>query len=139
MTWYKARDWCTERGMQLATLKTLNQLEAVAKELTSRVLSKKRARKRFEIKISTFHSVAANNNFWVSASDIGRTPHGQFQWLDGTPVDKASWASGDPNDAKEGKETCVYLYTGDAKLRDESCSDTNRILCEIPAALSSRF
>jgi len=33
VTWYKARDWCTERGMQLASLKTLIQVEAVAKEL----------------------------------------------------------------------------------------------------------
>jgi hypothetical protein len=43
MTWYKAREWCTERGMQLAMLKTLSQVEAVSKELTSRGHSKKKS------------------------------------------------------------------------------------------------
>jgi Lectin C-type domain len=99
---------------------------------------RKRVRKRFEIKISTFHSVA-DDLFWVSASDIGRTPHGQFQWPDGTPVDKATWRSGQPDEAKEGQEMCVGLYTGDAKLYDVRCSRTAYILCEIPAALSSCF
>jgi hypothetical protein len=27
------RDWCTKRGMQMSTLKTLSQMEAVSKEL----------------------------------------------------------------------------------------------------------
>jgi Lectin C-type domain len=101
---------------------------------------RRRVRKRIEIKIETFRSVADNYWFWVSASDIGRTPHGQFQWQDGTPVDKSTWLSGDPNDAKEGQETCVYLNTYNAKLVDHSCSGTLfRILCELPAALSSCF
>jgi acetyl esterase/lipase len=100
---------------------------------------RKRVRKRFEIEISTFRSVADWHWIWVSASDRGRTPHGQFQWPDGTPVDNATWYSGQPNDAEEGQETCVYLHSGDAKLGDWSCSDTSRILCEIPAALSTCF
>jgi Lectin C-type domain len=121
----------------MATLKTLSQVEAVTEELRSRGLSKKRVRKRFEIKIKTFRSVAAWSALWVSASDIGRTP-GQFQWPDGTPVDNATWDNRQPNKAKEGQETCVYLYTEDAKLFDISCSDTAAyILCEIPAALST--
>jgi hypothetical protein len=136
---YTARVFCTARGMQLATFKTLSQLKAVDKELISRGQSKKRARKRFEIKIKTFCSVADWNGFWVSASDIGWTPHGQFQWPDGTPVDKATWASGEPNDAKEGQEACVYLWTAYAKLFKSSCSGTNRILCELHAGLSSCF
>jgi Lectin C-type domain len=98
-------------------------------------------RKRFEIEILTFCSVAVGfwDNFWVSASVRGRTPHGQFHWADGTPVDKSTWLSGQPDQAKEGQEMCVFLYTGDAKLFDLSCSYTFRILCEIPAALSSCF
>jgi hypothetical protein len=40
-TWYRARDWCTERGMQLASLKTASQVEAVSQELKKRGLSKK--------------------------------------------------------------------------------------------------
>jgi hypothetical protein len=45
VTWYKAREWCRERGMQLATLKTLSQVEAVSKELKSRGWSKKKSEK----------------------------------------------------------------------------------------------
>jgi len=41
MSWYKARAWCTERGMQLPNLKTWRQVEAVTEELTSRVGCKK--------------------------------------------------------------------------------------------------
>jgi hypothetical protein len=37
VTWNEARDWCTERGIQLATLKTLTEVEAVAKELKFRI------------------------------------------------------------------------------------------------------
>jgi hypothetical protein len=45
VTWYKVRDWCTERGMQMATLKTLSQLEEVSKELGSRGWGKKKSEK----------------------------------------------------------------------------------------------
>jgi hypothetical protein len=45
VTWYKARKWCTKRGMQLANLKTLVQVEAVAKELRSRVWGKEKSKK----------------------------------------------------------------------------------------------
>jgi hypothetical protein len=56
MTWYKARDFCTEGGMQLPTLKTLSQVEAVSKELKSRGQRKKKSeKKQFENKISTSH------------------------------------------------------------------------------------
>jgi Lectin C-type domain len=96
-------------------------------------------RKRFEIEILTFRSVRLRQIFWVSASDIGRTLHGQFQWADGTEVDKSIWASGQPDNSKEGKETCVFLHTGEAKLYDFSCSTTRSILCELPATLSSCF
>jgi hypothetical protein len=41
LTWFEAREWCTERDMQLATLKTLSQVEAVTKELENRGLSKR--------------------------------------------------------------------------------------------------
>ena len=77
---------------------------------------------------------------WVSASDIGRTPHGQFHWSDGTPVDKANWETGEPDRAEEGKETCGFLRTGDTKLFDIPCSLTTSILlCELPAALFTCF
>jgi len=94
---------------------------------------------RNRIEISTFRSVADKQQFWVSASDAARTPPGQYQWADGTQVDNSTWASGQPNEAGVGKEMCVGLYTGEAKLFDWICPHTAHFLCEIPAALSSCF
>jgi len=41
MKWYEARDWCLERGIQLATLKTLSHVEELAKEIKKHVKGKK--------------------------------------------------------------------------------------------------
>jgi hypothetical protein len=84
-------------------------------------------------KFSTFLPDADNNGYWMSASDIGWTP-GHFHWNDGSAVEKSAWASGQPDYAGAGKETCVYFHTGDAKLRDWKCSDPGRILCVLPVA-----
>jgi hypothetical protein len=134
VNWFEARYWCKKREMQMATLKTWSQREAVSRQLMHRGRSKKEQKiERVEIKIKTFRSFAAGYGFWVSAS------HGQFQMPDGTPVDKATWESGEPDEAGAGKETCVFLSTAYAKLLDYSCSNTRNILCEVPAALFSCF
>jgi hypothetical protein len=98
-----------------------------------------RKKKRFEIKIKTFRSLfAAMHNFWVSASDAAWSPLGQYQWPDGTPVDKSTWGKAQPSQARVGKENCVFLITGDAKLYDAgSCVGTTFLLCELSAQLSS--
>jgi hypothetical protein len=36
LNWRDGRDYCQKKGMQLASLKTLTQVEAVAKKLSSR-------------------------------------------------------------------------------------------------------
>lgn len=84
-----------------------------------------------------YFSVTDGSIFWLSASDVGRVA-GQFQWTDGTPVDKSTWQSGEPNSFGKGKEACVYLDTGYAKLLDWSCTTSGPyILCEVHAALAS--
>jgi hypothetical protein len=70
----------------------------------------------------------SGNYYWVGASDVGQQP-GQFRWTDGTKVDDAWWASGQPNDHGQGKETCVYL--GHAKLADDPCSTSTYFVCEV--------
>jgi hypothetical protein len=100
---------------------------------------RKRVKKRsVKLKFKLF-ALFAGWNFWVSASDIGQSPHGQYLWADGSPVDNSLWASKEPNRAGAGKETCVSLDTGYVKLRDARCSGSVYILCELPAALSSCF
>jgi hypothetical protein len=86
-----------------------------------------------------FCSVADINVFWLRASDIGRTPHGQFQWEeDGSIVDESAWRSGYPEN--EGKETCVYYLTqASAVLYNNDCSMKLSLLCELPEMLSSCF
>lgn len=39
MGWKDSRDWCWKKGMQLASLKTLSEIEAVAEELEKRTSS----------------------------------------------------------------------------------------------------
>jgi len=53
-------------------------------------------------------------------------------------MEKFLWQNGEPNSFGKGKEACVYLDTGYAKLLDWSCTTSGPyILCELPAALSS--
>jgi hypothetical protein len=40
MDWSKARDWCAQKRMRLASLKTLNQMKAVSNELNRRNIGK---------------------------------------------------------------------------------------------------
>lgn len=43
VSWYEARDWCSERGMFIATLKTLSEMQAVSKGFLNRGLGKSKA------------------------------------------------------------------------------------------------
>jgi hypothetical protein len=144
VTWYDASDWCAERGMQLPSLKTLSQVQAVENELRNSGYRKQKIDRDIEIKIETFCSVTGNHWFWVSASDIGRTPHGQYQWADGTPVDRSTWYSGQPDDARAGKETCVYLRTGytpnwATTPAQTLCTSSARFLLRSPRALNNQM
>lgn len=37
MTWNESREWCAEKGMRQASLKTLNQVQEMLKELKNRL------------------------------------------------------------------------------------------------------
>jgi Lectin C-type domain len=132
MDWNASAEYCEQREMQMATLKTSNELLQVAEQLYHRVGCKMKT-EDFQL-FSTFRFVA-DPALWLSASDIGQE-HGQFHWSDGSPVDKSTWRMGQPDSALEGQETCVFFGTFYVKLYDESCSGTNTILCEVPAARS---
>jgi len=79
--------------------------------------------------------------FWVDASDIGQQP-GHFAWSDGRKVNNTFsnfWYSGEPNNFGTGKETCVFLSADSGKLRDEPCSHSRAIICELAACPVSEF
>lgn len=120
--------------MRQASLTTLREMQAVSNELKNHGLGQK-IKSYLRFKILIFCSDVEWREIWVSASDIGRTP-GQFYWPDGTLVDTTTWNKGDPNGYGTGKPACVYIANSNAKLCDDSCSDTREILCEVPAALA---
>jgi hypothetical protein len=130
VNWNEAQEYCQQKGLEMAMLKTSNELKLVAEPFELREKGKKE--QLFVGEFNFFFSVAESNWFWLSASDIGRTPHGQFQWEDGTPVERTAWARQQPDEAGAGEQTCVYFLTGDYKLYDNRCSRTSGILCEFP-------
>jgi hypothetical protein len=136
-TWYKARDWCDERGMQLASLKNVTLTEAVTQELKSRGCKKiKNIKLSWDWNFPPFGFVAVSSGVWTSASDIGRTA-GQYHWMDGTPLDKSVWHRGDPDTFSAGNVTCAFLatYFNPALLVDYTCLQVWDTLCEFPTEL----
>lgn len=129
VTWYDAQKYCEQLGMQMTMLKTskeLAQVEAPLEQTGKSILNKSNWCGNYQL------FFAESSWFWLSASDIGRTPHGQFEWADGSPVPRDAWARQEPGDAAAGQETCVYFLPGDNKLYDNRCSGTSGILCELP-------
>jgi len=68
----------------------------------------------------------------VDASDVGQEP-GQFVWQsDGTKVDAALWARGNPDHFGAGEDAGVYLKTEHGKLFDYRCSSAHfSFICEV--------
>jgi hypothetical protein len=51
MKWKGAKEYCEQRGMQMATLKTSHEVQQVAEQLKQRGLNRKIKRADFEIEI----------------------------------------------------------------------------------------
>lgn len=136
MTWSKAREWCTERGMHLPSLKTSSEMQAVTDELRKLLGYSKKAQID-EVRNLSLTFVAAGD-FWLSGSDIGRTA-GQFYWQDGTLVDGSLWETGYPQNYGAGKQSCVEFQIQHGQLFDFGCSSTDYIICEVPVELATCF
>jgi len=67
----------------------------------------------------------------VSGSDSDLNP-GKFHWSDGTEVDDALWDKGQPSSFGPGYQTCVFLYTEDAKLGDYRFKKIIKIMINRP-------
>ncbi|XP_072255314.1 CD209 antigen-like protein A isoform X2 [Pyxicephalus adspersus] len=59
---------------------------------------------------------------------IGLTKSGEWKWVDGSSLNKAFWAKGQPNNYK-GKQNCGKLHAG---LHDRDCPEASRYICEKP-------
>jgi hypothetical protein len=121
-------EYCQHNGMQLPTLKTIDELQQLGQQLTQEEFGKTRDFPR---------GLAI---FWMSARDIdGATPK-QYLWADGSPVDNALWLYGEPNSVIAGQDTCVlYHYSGsNARLWETDCGQTGtNIMCEVQATSSA--
>jgi hypothetical protein len=122
VNWTTAKNFCEERGLELAKIESEREMKLVsdARPVKCECFG---AREKWHYKMRLI-----SDWYWVGASDFGRRP-GLFCWTDGTQVDEALWNSGQPNDHGQGKETCVNLRH--AKLYDYSCSSSRYFVCEV--------
>jgi CotH kinase protein/Lectin C-type domain/Putative metal-binding motif len=69
-------------------------------------------------------------DWWIGLSDTAQ--EGTFAWTDGTPLDYASWAGGEPNDAG-GNEDCGHLWSAaDGLWNDLPCDVPINYVCRLP-------
>ncbi|CAG5120958.1 unnamed protein product, partial [Candidula unifasciata] len=70
----------------------------------------------------------ATGQFWIGLSD--RPAEGTFTWVNGTKLDLANWATGQPDN--RGNENCVTLRASweGAKWFDLACQEENNYICQ---------
>uniref|UniRef100_A0A4W6FV71 C-type lectin domain-containing protein n=1 Tax=Lates calcarifer TaxID=8187 RepID=A0A4W6FV71_LATCA len=66
-----------------------------------------------------------------------RETKGEWKWVDGTPLTKSYWGSGEPNDYEGKTEDCVEIKFHDEEnsWNDIPCGDQNFWICEKTVAL----
>ncbi|EAT48403.1 AAEL000543-PA [Aedes aegypti] len=88
--WFKASEFCSSIGMQLVTITSRDENDAVA---------------RFVQGSDKFSDVASS--FWIGGNDLAE--EGTFSWMpNGRLVRYANWSPGEPNNT-EDKEHCMQL------------------------------
>jgi hypothetical protein len=95
-----AQQRCADDGGHLATLETDTERQFVGKNV----------------------NIAA----WLDASDAAN--EGQFVWATGGPVDRTSFAAGQPDD-QNASQNCLLFGPGD-KLIDNACGEAHAYICE---------
>jgi cysteine-rich repeat protein len=73
-----------------------------------------------------FVGKGVNIPVWLEASDSA--VEGQFVWQSGEPVDRASFATGQPDDS-DGSQNCLALNAG-ARFVDAKCNEHRAFICE---------
>ncbi|XP_072019677.1 uncharacterized protein [Amphiura filiformis] len=70
------------------------------------------------------------HSYYIGLDDI--EIEGQFQWVDGTPLDFTDWKQGEPNNIGSG-EDCVGLWASRGGIwNDNPCTRLNPYICEKP-------
>lgn len=69
-------------------------------------------------------------SWWIGFDD--RAIEGSFAWIDGTPLDFAEWAGGEPNDSG-GVEDCTHIADwGGGAWNDIGCDASLPYVCRLP-------
>ncbi|XP_059471015.1 C-type lectin domain family 4 member F-like [Neocloeon triangulifer] len=103
-TWAGAKDFCTQKGLQLASIADENDVKVVG---------------------------ALGHNLWVSAKSEGSGSQKVFRWQDGTKLELNSslWKE----DADKTQE-CVRIYNwSGGTLNSHSCTDLRPFICQMPS------
>lgn len=77
-------------------------------------------------------SLGSGSSAWIGLND--RRIEGNFEWVEGSPVNYSNWNPGEPNNL--GDEDCTELYVGGGaggKWNDAPCSYSKAAIIEIPA------
>ncbi|KAF4518118.1 hypothetical protein B566_EDAN007819 [Ephemera danica] len=117
--WHEASDYCRSRGMELVTIETEAENNALIKKVNELL----------ENEEPSFDSY-----FWIGLNDLGK--EGEYRWtLTGTVADYTFWNPGDPNNnGLDGKpEHCVDIWkisTGTA-WNDWGCTNKGRFICQV--------
>ena len=99
--WQEARDECIKLGADLATFKTLKELNFLN---------------------SVFIEEA---DYWVGASDL--EVQDEWKWVDGTDMDMKFFHKKEPN---SGNQRCVVIWDDAYGVGDGYCYTENIFLCE---------
>ncbi|CAB3388412.1 Hypothetical predicted protein [Cloeon dipterum] len=119
LTWYQARDFCSNNSMHLASPRNQHELSRLYDKIKDRY--------------------GTNTHWWLLASDVNQTA-GDFKWHNGRAFDQdnSMWYdhADEPNSFGKGHEACVNLATSvRAKLNDDDCADNKKdhyFVCEVP-------
>ncbi|XP_059476981.1 uncharacterized protein LOC132197613 [Neocloeon triangulifer] len=116
MTWQRAKEFCEDKGMIMATPKTQSELSALHRT-------------------ASYH--ASDKWWWTSATDEMHNRPGEFYWADGTRLYHSDdlWHSSnnEPDSYKKGVDVCAeFSPKTAAKLEDALCSDEDYVVCEVP-------
>ncbi|KAK2919152.1 CD209 antigen-like protein E [Channa argus] len=106
-TWEESRKYCQSRGADLVVINSEQEQRDLYRLDGDSVLL-----------------------FWIGLSDTD----GTYKWVDGSPLTRSFWESGQPNDGgPDNKEDCVEMYHLRPQLanwNDADCGKQQRWMCE---------
>jgi hypothetical protein len=117
MSWAAAREQCRRQGMELASVASSTQNQALEAEMRVQVVGQ--------------------NHFWIGGTDSAA--EGSWAWSDGSAWSYSNWdPGGEPNGG--AWENCAMVYTsvGSPVWNDKSCAEPLGFACKAAGAWKER-